>query len=97
MFDRDLFCIDGTNIRASKSAAGALEKRKNEPGDHALGRSQGGFGTKLHVVTDSNGIPIEFLLSPGQAHKSRYMCDLLERIGVLRNVFFEDQAKSVSR
>jgi len=26
-----------------------------EPTDHALGRSRGGFGTKLHVVCDSEG------------------------------------------
>ena len=27
-----------------------------EPQDHALGRSQGGFGTKVHLVCDGHGI-----------------------------------------
>jgi transposase len=42
-----------------------------EPQDHALGRSQGGFGTKLHLVCDSNGIVLAVWVTPGQRHESR--------------------------
>jgi putative transposase len=31
-----------------------------------LGRSRGGFGTKLHVAVDGLGNPVEFLLTGGQ-------------------------------
>jgi hypothetical protein len=29
---------------------------KNEPSDHALGRSRGGFGSKQHLLVDGNGL-----------------------------------------
>jgi transposase len=42
-----------------------------EPQDHALGRSQGGFGTKLHLVCDSHGIVLAIWVTPGQRHESK--------------------------
>jgi transposase len=42
-----------------------------EPSDHALGRSRGGFGTKIHLVCDSHGIIVAIHLTAGQAHESR--------------------------
>ena len=33
----------------------------------ALGRSRGGFSTKLHVVVNGLGLPVELQLTPGQA------------------------------
>ena len=51
-----------------------------EPGDHALGRSRGGFSTKIHLIGDSGGIPIHFHLSPGQAHENTTLEDLLNGI-----------------
>ena len=41
-----------------------------EPADHALGRSRGGFGTKIHVVTDGHGVPLAVHITPGQAHET---------------------------
>ena len=41
-----------------------------EPADHALGRSQGGFGTKLHLICDGRGIPLAVDLTAGQVHES---------------------------
>jgi transposase len=32
-----------------------------------LGRSRGGFGTKLHIAVDGLGNPVEFVLTGGQA------------------------------
>lgn len=47
------------------------EKRgAEEPADHALGRSRGGFGTKLHLVTDGWGIPLAEHVTAGQVHES---------------------------
>jgi len=34
--------------------------------DQALGRSRGGFGTKVHVAVDALGNPVALHLSPGQ-------------------------------
>lgn len=56
----------------------------DEPADHALGRSRGGFGTKLHLITDGAGIPLAALLTPGQAHESRSVEPLLRLIRLRR-------------
>jgi len=69
--DRDLWFIDSSCIRASRAAAGARNMHETEPPDHALGRSRGGFGTKLHLVCDSNATPLAVVLSAGQRHDSR--------------------------
>ena len=44
----------------------------------ALGRSHGGWGSKLHLLTDGNGLPLAVLLSPGQRHESCYLEELVE-------------------
>jgi transposase len=50
-----------------------------EPPDHALGRSQGGFGTKLHLVTDGHGIVLAVWVTPGQRHESQAFAVVLLR------------------
>jgi len=35
--------------------------------EQALGRSRGGFGTKVHVRVNGLGLPTKFVLTPGQA------------------------------
>jgi len=47
-----------------------------------LGRSRGGFSTKLHVVTDSNGIPLAVHLSPGQRSETQCMETVLEKVKI---------------
>ena len=47
-----------------------------EPADHALGRSRGGFGTKVHLVTDGRGLPLALHLTGGQ----RQECEVLEPV-----------------
>lgn len=44
----------------------------------ALGRSRGGFSTKLHILCDSKGHPLSARLSPGQEHESTQLTALLE-------------------
>lgn len=56
----------------------------NEPSDHALGRSRGGFGTKLHLLVDGNGLPLSALLLPGAAHESTQFEALVETVKVER-------------
>jgi transposase len=78
--DWGLFCIDGTVVRAHQAAGGAAKKKApaGEPGDHALGRSQGGFGTKLHLICDGAGTPIAVAVGPGQEHETQRAIPLLE-------------------
>jgi transposase len=42
-----------------------------EPIDHALGRSRGGFGTKIHLVCDKHGSIVALHITAGQAHESK--------------------------
>ena len=58
--------------------------RLGEPRDHALGRSRGGFTTKLHLVTDGTGLPLAVALSAGQAHESRYVEHVLDAVHIPR-------------
>ena len=58
--------------RQSRCRWGAKKKGfdDDEPTDHALGRSRGGFGTKLHLLVDGGGIPLAAAVTAGQAHES---------------------------
>jgi transposase len=49
-----------------------------EPDDHALGRSQGGFGTKLSLICDGGGTPLAVAVGPGQQHETQQAIALLE-------------------
>jgi transposase len=55
-----------------------------EPADHALGRSRGGWSTKLHLAVDTAGYPLAALVTAGQANDSPQMIPLLEEISVAR-------------
>lgn len=47
-----------------------LEHQKKDDGQAAqsLGRSRGGFSTKIHVNVDALGNPLRFILTAGQRH-----------------------------
>ena len=48
-------------------------------GDQALGRSRGGFGTKVHVRVEGRGKPEAFVLTPGQRHEASVFEELMTR------------------
>jgi transposase len=52
-------------------------RRKRGQNDQALGRSRGGFSTKIHLKTDFGGLPIAFHLTGGEASDSRNFDTLL--------------------
>jgi transposase len=79
------FSIDSTTARAHLAAAGAGPRQVcGEPDDHALGRSRGGWSTKVHLAVDNAGYPLAALVTAGQAHDSPQMIPLLEAIAVPR-------------
>lgn len=70
--DFELWCVDGTIVRAHRVASGAPSAgRSNDENaeKHALGRSRGGYSTKLHFLTDGQGIPISVIATPGQRNE----------------------------
>jgi len=65
--DMESIMIDGTIVRAHACAAGAPQRHLDTDQDQALGRSKGGFTTKIHVMVDALGNPLDFILTGGQA------------------------------
>lgn len=52
----------------------SAEKRgsqPNEPKDHALGLSRGGFGSKLHVCTDGKGNVLQVIVTRGNRNECK--------------------------
>lgn len=66
--------IDATIVRAHQHASGARGGQANQN----LGRSSGGLSSKIHAKVDALGMPLEFIISPGQAHEINYAYDLLD-------------------
>ena len=64
-YDGESVMIDSTIIRAYPCAAG-YEKDQNVR--ECLGRSKGGFTTKIHMVVDGLGQALRFSLTLGQRH-----------------------------
>lgn len=65
----------GRRRRLEKKVAGA-------PEDHALGRSRGGYGTKVHLVTDGQGLPLAVAVTAGQRHESKAFEPVLSAVRV---------------
>jgi transposase len=71
--DMEWVMIDSTIVRAHACAAGYGKDTQEQ---EALGRSKGGFTTKIHALVDALGNPIKFLLTPGQRHDITQAKDL---------------------
>ena len=54
--------------------------KKSHP-DRCLGRSRGGLTTKIHALTDSEGLPVRLTVTPGQTHDIQAAAELLVGIG----------------
>lgn len=62
--DLENVLVDSTVVRAHACAAGAPQE-EGEATDEALGRSRGGFSTKVHLKVDGLGNPIEIIVTGG--------------------------------
>jgi transposase len=60
--DLEYLMIDATIVRAHACAAGYGDQAKE-----GLGRSPGGFTTKIHAKVDALGNPLKFIVTPGQS------------------------------
>ncbi len=58
--------------------------KKGAPETEALGRSQGGFSTKIHARAEGQGKPITFVLTAGQRHEAPILPRLLDQGDVKR-------------
>ena len=53
-----------------------------EPADHAFGRSRGGYGSKVHILTDASSIPLAIGVMAAQEHESKHVEALLDQVWV---------------
>lgn len=51
--------------------------RKRGTQRQALGRSRGGFTSKIHARTNGEGLPLGFVLTPGETHDATAYDDLM--------------------
>ena len=58
--------------------------QRGDPATEALGRSQGGFSTKVHLRAEGGGKLLTVLLTPGQQHEVTIFEPLLEQGAVRR-------------
>ncbi|MFD5584177.1 IS5 family transposase [Streptomyces sp. NPDC127063] len=86
--------VDSTICRAHQHAAGARRDGAGqkeapggvatEPDDHGLGRSRGGFTTKIHLACEQGQRPLSLLVTAGHRHDSPQFQPVLEAIRVPR-------------
>ena len=59
-----------------------------EPEDHALGRSRGGWGTKVHVICDGQGHPLHGHVTAGQVQEGAVLDEVM--IGADEHLYSPD-------
>lgn len=79
--------IDSTVARAHHCAAG----ERGGIQDQGLGRSRGGFSTKIHLKTNGAGLPIAVEITGGEVSDYRGYGPLMEADGPLARVLLADR------
>lgn len=81
--------VDSTINRAHQHAAGArrnpagqVEPPGVEPGDHGLGRSRGGWSTKIHLACEQGRGPLAALITAGHRGDSPWFVPVLQAVRV---------------
>lgn len=87
--------VDSTVCRAHQHAAGARKDgstqreppdgRTAEPADHGLGRSRGGFSTKVHLACEQGQKPLAIVITAGQCGDAPQFTTVMDAIAVPRS------------
>jgi hypothetical protein len=72
----EAIALDSTSVKVHPDGTGALKK-----GPQSIGKSRGGWNTKIHLVAADARTPIAFALSPGHAHDAPEGRELLRDLG----------------
>ena len=73
----EAFALDSTSVKVHPDGTGAFKKN----GPQAIGKSRGGWNTKIHMVAADARTAIVFTLSPGGDHDAPHGRALLEELG----------------
>ena len=61
--DKEWLMMDGSHIRAHQHSAGAAAYSGED--EHAIGMSRGGMTSKIHLMVDACGNPLEVIITAG--------------------------------
>ncbi|WP_256212113.1 IS5 family transposase [Nitrosomonas communis] len=67
--------IDGSYVKAHQHSAGAASQESQ-----AIGKSRAGNTTKIHLVVDGYGLPVEFEITGGEVNDCSAAPDLIARL-----------------
>ena len=70
--DMECIFIDGSHVRAHQHSAGIANQ--------AISKSVGGNSSKIHLIVDANGNPIDFIISDGTTHDIKVAPDLISTL-----------------
>ena len=94
--DCEFVSVDSTTARAHMSAAGAPSSAGGQQ-HQSLGRSRGGFSTKIHVKTDALGLPLKLTLTAGHRGDMVGVWDVLEPEDRCASALLADRAYDSSK
>lgn len=57
-------------FNGGESSSTLSRGKRGEAGTEALGRSQGGLSTKVHLRAEGSGKPMRIVITPGQRHET---------------------------
>ena len=80
----EAFSLDSTTVKVHPDGTGALKKT----GPQSIGKSRGGWTTKIHMVAADARTAITFALSPGNSHDAPEGRQLLRDLGSLLSCLF---------
>ena len=75
-----VWMVDGSIVRAHHSSVGGSKNSSTNPRENALGRSRGGYSSKLHIACDDQGIPLGVIVTPGQINEPTVFHRLMKSI-----------------
>ncbi len=61
--------IDGSIVKAHQHSAGLA--------DQAIGKSRGGYTSKIHMGVDAQGLPVEFIITGGEVNDIKQAPELI--------------------
>ena len=72
--DMQWIFIDGSHIRAHQHSAGIANQ--------AISKSVGGNSSKIHLIVDAHGNPIDFIITDGTTHDVKVAPDLITKLNL---------------
>jgi hypothetical protein len=77
--DSEWVYADGSYVRAHQDASGAGNGE-----ERAIGKSAGGPTTKIHMVADAHGHPIDFEITGGEVHDAKAAPEIISKVNAAK-------------